>query len=171
MSESTHLQILEHVQTGIRDLDLEGVDDENVVLLKHDKRLERIEAGGFPCCIVMHSGESEIYDGEGSTNAFEEIGYPVVVLMCDIDRTNEPDQELLHDRRLWWRERIVMRFLNKHLSSSPQVCRCTLSSRPIMLTADWMERSVWKSPLHFIFWARAYRWDEAYDFEYGLEYD
>lgn len=155
MGDSLHYTILESVQTAIQDLDLTGIANDNVVILKENKRLERQEIG-IPGVGIMHSGESEIYEGPNSTNIYEEIGYPVLVIMFDLDRgTGEPSQTLSHDTRLYWRQQIVARFLGQSLTTD--VCRCTIASRPVFLPAEWKERSAWVSPLLFYFWGRVAR--------------
>lgn len=159
MSSSTHRLIMEEVQTAIRALDLDGIDDADVVILKDttSTRIERLDIG-IPGVGIMHSGESEQYDGEGSTNTYEEIGYPVLVVFFDNDRVDgEPSQTDQHDKRLYWRERVTMEFLNRPLLANPQVCRCTMDARPVFIPAEWRERSVWISHLLFRFWARVLR--------------
>ena len=155
MADSLHMQILEAVYEAIIALDLEDIAFENIRILKENKRQERLEIG-TPGIGIMHSGESEIYDGQGSTNIYEEIGYPVLLVIFDLDRKDgEPGQTYWHDKRLYWRQQLVATFLNQSLMDG--VCRCTMESRPIMLPAEWKERSVWVSPLLFRFWGRVAR--------------
>ena len=151
-----HDEILERVRDKIIQLSLDGMETDNVKTMKDASvlRQERIDIG-FPGIAITHNGEAESYDGPYSTNAYEEVGYPVVVIAVDIDRTNRPDQTKDWQIKLSWREEIALAFLNRQLF--PGVCRCTMESRPILMSSEWRERSLWSSPLMFRFWARLAR--------------
>lgn len=152
MPLSAHRQLLEAVHSAIVELSLEDIPDENVVIWKANKRQERVEVGSLPLIVVAHSDESEVYEGPGSTNIYNTVGYPIEILLIDEDRWDgKPDQELWHDKRLYWRERIVARFLDQSLAPA---CICTISTRPVFIPAEWEERSLWVSPLLLYFWVR-----------------
>lgn len=153
MATSLHRQILEAVQSQIRHLNLQYVDDDQVVIWKDTLRIERLDAGQFPCVGIFHGGESEQY--RTLNNGQEEVGYPVIVALCDTDRADgKPSQSLRYDARLYWRQRVIRAFDGLPLITD--VCYCTLSPRQIMVPPEWLVGR-WISNILFYFWARVTR--------------
>ena len=156
MASSAHRKILEAIQARIIDLALDSIPSDNVVILKYNKREYRLEVG-IPGVAILHEDDAEEI-GEGSTNLFNRVGYPVHLLLCDTDiESGEPSQSLNHDRHLYWRERILSSMADDHLIvSDPPVCRLEFGRGKILLPREFLQ-GIWVSQIFMRAWTHLQR--------------
>jgi hypothetical protein len=144
MSESLQGQIEEAIVDAIRDLSLAGLSSENIVrqLVPLDRD---ISPTSLPA-IRIGPGGSEQIDLRRGTNAADDIGYPVQVVM-----RARANQDLAAgsggDAWLHWREQIVQAFHNHRLSDVPSVFQCIVEPREIVAPNAWFQQNLWVSAL------------------------
>ena len=125
---SIYYAIMQKVQIDIQELSLVDIDSANIQLAKVQNERETIFPG-LPGILVLPLGQ-ETMPATAGTNERDDIGYPVAIVMFDIDRqdtgTGLPtdavpgtqDEEFRFDRKLQWRERIRKKFINQRLDIS-----------------------------------------------------
>lgn len=135
-TESVYFQCLTAAQTRIRQLELEDVESRNVTAWKMPLTRAVGSAIGkkasFPA-VILSTMDSEALSSSAGTNARDEIGYPVgVVVIKEIDASTRPEQDYLEDRHDWHlklRERIRRAFINQRLPGVEEVNRCEVEMR------------------------------------------
>lgn len=123
---------------------------------------------GLPGMLLLHVGAEQVRSG---TNERDDIGYPVAVILFDLDRgdgtgtpgkTGTQDQLMLHEKRLEWRETI--RRTLRHKSSTLRAngapfCIYDVECIPqeIVVPRKWIANNLWVSAQVFVTWARETR--------------
>src|SRR3990172_745649 len=169
---STYYAIMQKVQIDIQELSLVDIDSANIQLAKVQSERETIFPG-LPGILVLPLGQ-ETMPATAGTNERDDIGYPVAIVMFDIDRqdtgTGLPadalpgtqDQEFRFDRKLQWRERIRKKFINQRLDISSYVSgasihNCLVEPGTVVDADDWLKDNIWTSVLVCRFLSRETR--------------
>jgi hypothetical protein len=170
MADSTHFAILEEMVAQIKMLGLTDIPQANIKAVKVEHYRETIDPG-LPGVHVMPFG-SEILNANGGTTCRDDIGYPCMVLMYDIDRqdtgtglpadalTGTQDETFRFDEKLHWRQQIRKRFHNQRLPLSggyPNVYRCVIEPSEIVRPVDWLEANLWIGGVLIRAWTREER--------------
>lgn len=125
--EAVYFAILEAVQDGIQALNLDGIDDADIQLVKVNPGRETVKPT-IPGILVFPTG-TEAIPLDGGTLRRDDLGYPVGILMLDADRqssvTGIPadadeghvDQDYNFNAKLLWREKIRKKFIRQRLTA------------------------------------------------------
>ena len=145
---SVHHKILDQVQTDIRGLSLDGIEDARVVIVAVPEASPRY-VDGLPCIAISPIGTERIGAG---TNRSDDIGYPVVVAIQAKGNENlvAPGGTAL-DKLLYWREQIIDKYIHKRVSSITGSANAKISyfdGGPIIDVAAWYAKQVFLSILH-----------------------
>lgn len=140
-------QILTAVQAAVQNLDLTGVSDSNVMLLKvPTDRIRDLPSTRFPAVIVAPT-ESIRYDA--GTNRRDDIIYPVLVAAVAADNQ---DQTSLRARYLKWSQDVRRRFhlpaqgtVEDPFASITEVVSCEVDPRPVVDPPNWIAANLWVS--------------------------
>lgn len=167
---AVYYAIMTAVQSALRDLSLTDIDSSNIRIAKVHSERETVFPD-LPGILIMPLGAESIVATSG-TNASDDIGYPVAVIVFDQDRqqsdTGLPaeavegtqDQEFRYEQKLIWREKIRKQFINQRLTltgPSVNVNRCTVEPGEVVRSDDWLENNIWVSSMVFRFWTRETR--------------
>lgn len=119
MYESLLLQ----VQTVIRNLGLEEISDDSIVVRKFPTNRE-INKGGLnmPAIIISPFRAEKISPVEG-TNSKDDVVYPVLV---DLVHSSNENQTSNVSEWLWWREVILKKFRHQRLDGINEALTCTV---------------------------------------------
>lgn len=164
---SIYHAILEKVQSDLRSLDLAEIADDNIQVIKVLNERETIMPG-LPG-ILIHPVGQELMPSQFGTVGFDYIGYPVAVVMLDIDRqdtgsgipedavTGTQDQDFRLDSKLTWRDRIRKKFHHQRLSidiSGADIYTCQMEPNPVVQANTWLETNLWVSAVVLRFFSR-----------------
>jgi len=137
-AEAVYYQILQAVQAAIKGLDLTGIDDDNVKLLKTPQAIARnLSATQLPCIVVCPW--DQVSFGEG-TNIRDDPVYPVLVALINAENANQTEN---FARTLKWAEGVRRTFnLPTNPSVAPwpdieEVFSSEVDPRPIYNLGDW----------------------------------
>lgn len=166
---SVFFEILEEVQTAIRNLSLDQMASVNIEVGKVNPERETVFPG-LPGILIIPLGEEGI-PVDGGTLRRDDIGYPVGILMMDQERqqsgTGLPadadegtqDQDYNLNAKLLWREKIRKEFISQGLSAvtSANVWNCIVEPQLIVDPTDFLGSNIWLSTLVLRFLARETR--------------
>jgi hypothetical protein len=168
---AVYYSILEAVQAGLKEIELDGIEDANILLAKVQNERETVFPG-LPGILVLPFGAESIVATQGTNNR-DDIGYPVGVICFAQDRqqsyTGLPtaaakgtqDEEYRFEPRLLWRQQIRQKFINQRLvltdTTPSKTNRCTVEPMQVIDPRDWLEDNIWTSGLVFRFWTREVR--------------
>lgn len=157
MPNAVLFDILTEVQTDIRDLNLTGMDDANVLVQKVPAtRAKDMPATVYPCILIAPFGAEEM---KAETNLHDLIVYPVIVAILASEKkvteltTDQQTQNF--NQYLTWRETIRKSFINQKLTTLAYHCEV----RPLEIVErnSWFERSLFASGLVLRFFSRETR--------------
>lgn len=129
---STYQSILSAVQSEIQGLDLTGIDDANVVVMKVPTA-RKGALPGFPGVVIAPFGQKRELAG---TNEQDDISYPVLVAYI---ATNGEDPTANLDRALTWHQQIEKHFINQRLTGVSSVLTCTYDPRDVFDPAKFFD--------------------------------
>ena len=164
---AVYFDILNQVKVRIQSLDLTGIPDSSVEIVKANTERETVNPG-IPGVLILPFGEEGIPVEAGSLRR-DQIGYPVAVIMIDVDRqssvTNVPasadegtvDQDYNLDIKLTWRERIRKRFINQKLPGVNSVWNCVIEPDLVVDAETLLNQNLWMSVLVLRFLSRETR--------------
>lgn len=153
MAEAVFESILQAVRQQIFEIVLPGLPDENVQVVKLYRNRGTVEPG-LPGVLVFPSGVETITP---TTNASDDIGYPVAVAMLAEDRNDgTQDQEQNRDRLLLWREKVRDHFIGQRLTGVVTVWNCIVEPNVIVDQPEWAN-NVWRGALVLRFVSRERR--------------
>ncbi len=164
---AVYFDILTRVAVDIKALSLTGIAEANVQVIKANTERETI-VPGVPGILILPFGE-ELIPVDGATLRRDDIGYPVAVIMIDIDRkssvTEIPatadegtvDQDYNFDNKLTWRESIRKKFINQRLTSVTTVWNCIVEPDLVVDAETLVNDNLWMSVLVLRFLSRETR--------------
>lgn len=145
-SVSTHMLCMEAIQTQIRALDLSGLDDANVVIVKlplADRVKEQAIVAAYPAILISPFGQEQM-DPLAGTNLRDDIGYPVV---CSIVAADNQALQSNLDTYLDWRQSLREEFHNSRLAGAVStVFNAYVEPGPVVLPSAWFA-NFWHSSL------------------------
>ena len=161
MVQSTYLQILQSVKQRIQELDLTGIGENSIVILKVFNDRELTLTAKVPGIALFPLGP-ETMDATAGTVCKDDIGYPVGVIMVDSETsgdTGNADQDYNIDNKYHWRQEIRRRFFHQRLTGVDSVYTCMVEPLPIVDEVDWSQNygSLWVSTLLLRFISRELR--------------
>ena len=121
--ESVQQRILDSVQARLRNLLLENLDSERIVIRAEpwSRNLPK------PCCVISPAPEQ--LDPAAATNLRDQIGYGVVVAFA---RATHEELEGSRNELYEWRRRAMAAFRNQTLAGVPEVFRCVIEPEPVI---------------------------------------
>ncbi|MFG0240460.1 MAG: hypothetical protein ACF8CY_05360 [Gimesia chilikensis] len=127
---SRHMQFMESIQTAIRNLNLTGLPDEQVLIV------EEIDDTGndippLPCVLIAPVGLEALPGGE---NESDDIGYPTLIALIDSRKDWDSDKT---DERLYWRQLILDQMLERRWSGVESSTRTEIRSGGILDLSAW----------------------------------
>lgn len=146
----THYELQLGAQQKIRDLDLDGISDSNVIVRKLPVERGADPYGGMmpdekPCVFISPMGT---VGDRGGTNVRDDADYPVLISILGVDNQ---DLEANHDRYTTWNRRIRGRLHNQRVvdtltESQAHNWVCFVRSGPtVSPVAFW--KGIWHSSL------------------------
>ena len=159
--------ILTTVQTAIQALSLDGINSGNIELVKVNPERETV-LPGIPGILILPIGEEGI-PIDGGTLRRDDVGYPVGIIMIDIDRqsseTGTPadadegtvDQDYAFNTKLLWRERIRKKFIRQKLTGVASVYNCEIEPDVVVDPTALLGDNLWMGTLVLRFLSRETR--------------
>jgi hypothetical protein len=130
-NENIHYRCQEAIQSRIRNLLLEDIASGSVII----RKVPDPRSTTFPL-VVICPGKNENMNPLAGTNAMDDVGYPVTVLVVESDnQTLETD----HAKYLLWRRKIAAAFRGQRLPGVPEIMTCTIEPADIVSQTAWFK--------------------------------
>jgi hypothetical protein len=142
-TDAVYERILTGVLSRIQGLALDGVANANIVIRKvaWDRDTGSGKAYAYPS-IQLSPGVRETINSLAGTNDKDDIGYPVLVSILDLDNQNQTTNRA---RNLLWREKIVKAFRNQRLPGVTEVFNCVVEPNAVVHAENWLNQNLWTS--------------------------
>jgi hypothetical protein len=156
-SDPVHLQCCNAVQAVIQSLALAGVASSSVVVKKIavDRILGTLKANGITLPAVLIIPESETQDPTRGNNNKDDVIYPVLAILVEVDN-QEQTLSLDLPATLKWRQTCSRSFRQQRLTGVPIIIDATVQSRSIADPNGW-SAGYYVSALSFRFTSREIR--------------
>jgi hypothetical protein len=122
---SIHEKILDAALARIVALNLTGIGSRVYV---YEMALDGESVVELPCVMLSLEGQAE--QVLGGTNGQDDIGYPVVCLILDVQGMR--DDAALRDKRRLWRQQIRRAFISQRLAGVTEVMVCNVTPQLIV---------------------------------------
>lgn len=138
-TEAVHYRCLTAVQARIRALSLSGIENANVLVKKLpiEKWAFRDTGLGLPGVLV--TPQRETMDPRAGTNIRDDVGYGVLVTVCQADNQDHTLEAGLSERILW-REKVARAFRSQRLSGVSEVYTCRIEPGDPLIPAAWLQQ-------------------------------
>lgn len=154
--EAVMMRCMRAVKARVQGMTLAGVDNANIVIVKAFS--ERIIGEGqtykFPCIQIGPFAGENMNFLEG-TNARDDVGYPVMVIVFDKGNQDYSEADLPAVTK--WREQIARAFRNQYLVGVPEVFLTACEPQVILAREMFIRQDVIASGLVFRFTSREAR--------------
>ncbi len=151
--ESVHTRCLEAAQARIRMLNLEGLENEQVLIEKLPTNRHLPSEVALPAIVL--SPTRATMPVEAGTNSMDDVRYDVLVTIFDRDN-QEPSLVENLERHLLWRQQIARAFRNQRLPGVPEIIQTEVEPDESVHERSW-KRELMTSMVRLRFISREVR--------------